>query len=147
MVSMNRLDAARRAQVIRCLVEGNSIRSTVRMTGVAKNTVSKLLVELGSGCASFQDEALRNLKLNRVQCDEIWSCVYAKQKNVTPEMLEDGGYAGDVWTWTAIDAETKLIPCWMIGNRDANAARMFIGDLASGWRLAFSLRAMATKST
>lgn len=127
---MNRLDPARQAQVIACLVEGNSIRSTVRMTGVAKNTVAKLLVEIGAACAKYQDETFRNLKLNRIQCDEIWSFVYAKQKNVTTEMLSDK-HAGDVWTWTAIDSETKLVPCWMIGGRDAVAAHAFINDLAA----------------
>lgn len=131
MVSMNRLDTARRASVVRCLVEGCSIRSTVRMTGVAKNTVAKLLIELGAACSKFQDESMRNLSCKRIQCDEIWSFVYAKQKNVKPEHYDGGGYAGDVWTWTAIDADTKLIPCWTIGQRDAGAAREFIGDLAS----------------
>jgi IS1 family transposase len=129
MVSMNRLSNEDRVRVIACLVEGNSIRSTVRMTGIAKNTIAKLLVEIGAACSKYQDETFRNLRLNRIQCDEIWSFVYAKQKNVTVEMLADK-HAGDVWTWTAIDAETKLIPCWMIGGRDANAAHAFIGDLA-----------------
>ena len=131
MVSMNRLDATRRAHVVRCLVEGNSIRSTVRMTGVAKNTVAKLLVELGACCAKFMDGAMQNLPCQRIRADEIWSFVGAKQKNVQPHHFEDGGYAGDVWTWTAIDADTKLVPCWMVGARDANAARDFIEDLAS----------------
>lgn len=130
MVSMNRLDATRRAQVVAALCEGNSIRSTVRMTGIAKNTVVKLLAELGAICSDYQDKAFRNLKLKQIQCDEIWSYVRAKQKNVKPEMFEDG-HAGDVWTWTALDAETKLIPCWMIGGRDANAANAFIDDLAT----------------
>jgi len=107
---MNRLDSIRRAQVVRCLVEGNSIRSTVRMTGVAKNTVAKLLVELGAACTKFMDEKMQNLPCLRIQADEIWSFVGAKQKNVKPHHFEDGGYAGDVWTWTAIDADTKLIP-------------------------------------
>ena len=127
---MNRLDASHRAQVIRCLTEGNSIRSTVRMTGVAKNTVAKLLVELGACCTKFMDGAMQNLPCQRIQADEIWSFVGAKQKNVQPHHFEDGGYAGDVWTWTAIDADTKLVPCWMVGARDANAARDFIEDLA-----------------
>lgn len=130
MVSMNRLSKEDRIRVVSCLVEGNSIRSTVRMTGISKNTISKLLVELGAACSKYQDEAFRNLKLNRIQCDEIWAFVYAKQKNVTVEMLEDR-HAGDAWTWTAIDAETKLIPCWMIGQRDASTAKAFIDDLAS----------------
>ena len=130
MVSMNRLSNEDRIRVVSCLVEGNSIRSTVRMTGIAKNTVTKLLVELGAACSRYQDENFRNLKLNRIQCDEIWAFVYAKQKNVTASMLEDR-HAGDAWTWTAIDAETKLIPCWMIGQRSATEAKMFIDDLAS----------------
>jgi IS1 family transposase len=130
LVSMNRLDIATRAQVVRCLVEGNSIRRTVRLTGVAKNTVAKLLVEIGAACADYQDKVLRDLNCRRMQCDEIWSFVYAKQKNTKPEMYENGGYAGDVWTWTAIDADTKLIPCWMIGQRDAIAARDFMEDLS-----------------
>lgn len=127
---MNRLDNARRTQVVKCLVEGNSIRSTVRLTGVAKNTISKLLLELGAACSQFMDGAMVNLKCERVQCDEIWSFVGAKAKNVTDKHFENGGYAGDIWTWTAIDADTKLIPCWMIGNRDAIAARDFMEDLA-----------------
>jgi IS1 family transposase len=129
MVSMNQLDTTRRAQVIRCLVEGNSIRSTVRMTGVAKNTVAKLLVEIGAACSEYQDQVMRNLPCQRVQCDEIWAFVGCKQKNVTAEKAERT-VCGDVWTWTAIDAESKLIPCWLIGQRDAIAARDFIEDLA-----------------
>lgn len=130
MVSMNRLRRDERTRVIACLVEGNSIRSTVRMTGVAKNTVTKLLVEIGAACSKYQDEAFRNLNCKRLQADEIWSFVYAKAKNVKPEHFRDGGYAGDVWTWTAIDADSKLVPCWMVGGRDAAAARDFIEDLA-----------------
>jgi IS1 family transposase len=129
MVNMNRLDTERRAQVVRCLVEGNSIRATVRMTGVAKNTVVKLLVELGAACAKFMDETMRGLPCQRLQADEIWSFVYAKQKNVTRTIAEKQ-MAGDVWTWTAIDADTKLIPAWMVGQRDAIAARDFMEDLA-----------------
>jgi len=131
MVSMNRLDSTRRAQVVRCLVEGNSIRSTVRMTGVAKNTVAKLLVELGEVCTRFMDEAMRNLPCERIQADEIWSFVGCKQKNATLAKIERDGIVGDVWTWVAIDADTKLIPCWMIGQRDASTARSFVEDLAS----------------
>lgn len=130
MVSMNRLSQVERAQVIRCLVEGNSIRATVRMTGVAKNTVAKLLVDLGAACLKFQDVTLRNLTCKRLQADEIWSFIGAKQKNVKPSHFEDGGYAGDVWTWTAIDADTKLVASWMVGSRDAVAARDFMHDLA-----------------
>ena len=129
MVSMNRLDPTRRAQVVRCVVEGNSIRSTVRMTGVAKNTIVKLLVELGAACSEYQDRVMRNLPCQRIQCDDVWAFVGCKQKNVTPEKAQ-ASVCGDVWTWTAIDAETKLIPCWLIGQRDAIAARDFIEDLA-----------------
>jgi IS1 family transposase len=130
MVSVNRLDPQRQAQVIAALVEGNSIRSTVRMTGVAKNTVVKLLVEIGAACSSYQDKAFRNLRSKRIQCDEIWAFVGCKEKNVTAEKLERDGYCGDVWTWTAIDADTKLVPCWMVGGRDAGTARHFVDDLA-----------------
>ena len=129
MVSMNRLDTANAAAVVRCLVEGMSIRSTVRMTGVAKNTVAKLLVELGAACTVYMDGAMRNLPCKRIQCDEIWSFVYAKEKNVTQKIAEKQ-VAGSVWTWTAIDADTKLIPCWLIGKRDAGCATEFMQDLA-----------------
>lgn len=129
MVNMNKLDNTKRVQVVKCLVEGNSIRATVRMTGVAKNTVAKLLVDLGLACAKYQDENLRNLRCRRLQCDEIWSFVGAKQKNVSMEQMEDGW--GDIWTWTAIDADTKLVPCWMVGQRGIESATEFIGDLAS----------------
>jgi IS1 family transposase len=126
---MNRLDAATRCRVIAALVEGNSLRSTSRMTGIAINTVVKLLVDAGKACADYQDRAMQNLSCQRLQCDEIWQYVYAKQKNVTPEIAA-ARFAGDTWTWTAIDADTKLVPCWMIGQRDANAARDFMEDLA-----------------
>lgn len=115
--------------VIRCLVEGNSIRATTRLTGVVKNTVVNLLVDAGAACSKFMDGAMRNLPCRRLQADEIWSFVYAKQKNVTPEIAASR-IAGDVWTWLAIDADTKLVPCWMIGQRDGITARDFIDDLA-----------------
>jgi IS1 family transposase len=127
---MNRLDKNRQAQVIRCIVEGNSIRSTVRLTGVAKNTIVKLLLKLGNACAKFQDSALRNLPCKRIQCDEIWQFCYAKEKNVPADKRGQFGY-GDVWTWTAIDAETKLIPSWHVGSRGAETAYEFMQDLAS----------------
>jgi len=104
---MNKLSREKRTQVIAALVEGNSIRSTVRMTGIAKNTVTKLLKEIGSVCAEYQDKTLRDLKCKRVQCDEIWSYCYAKKKNVPEDKKGQFGY-GDVWTWVAIDSETKL---------------------------------------
>lgn len=127
---MNRMDTARRAQVIRCLIEGCSINSTVRMTGAAKHTVLRLLVELGAACSAFLNETMVNLHCERIQVDEIWQFVGCKQKNVTAKKLERDGICGDVWTWTAIDADTKLIPCWMIGQRDPIAARDFMLDLA-----------------
>ncbi|HEY8651393.1 MAG TPA: DDE-type integrase/transposase/recombinase [Chthoniobacterales bacterium] len=113
--------------VVAALVEGNSIRATVRMTGVAKNTVVKLLCDLGRACSDYQDKTFVNLKCERIQCDEIWSFVGAKEKNCSAEMKATG--AGDVWTWTAIDAETKLIPCWFVGQRDAGCAYHFMHDL------------------
>jgi len=126
---MNRLDNTKRAQVVACLVEGNSIRATVRLTGVAKNTVTKLLVDLGNACTSFHDMHVRNVSARRVQCDEIWSFCYGKDKNVTPEQKAQG--AGSVWTWTAIDADTKLILSYVCGGRDARFALEFMKDLAA----------------
>src|SRR5438477_6062724 len=118
---MNRLSAEKRTQVIGCLVEGNSIRATVRMTGVAKNTVTKLLVDLGTACSVHMDEAMRDLPCERLQVDEIWAFVGAKQRNVAPEKAEDGW--GDVWTWVALDADTKLVPTYRVGPRDLQEAR------------------------
>ncbi len=124
---MNRLDPAVRAQVLRCLVEGNSIRATVRLTGAAKATVTKLLIDAGRACSEFQDYTLRNIKSERVQVDEIWSFVYAKQRNVgrataAPET------AGDVWTWTAIDADSKLAISWLVADRSPKACEEFLID-------------------
>jgi len=129
MVSMNRLPIQKRVEVIAALVEGNSIRATCRMTGVAKNTVVKLLVDLGEACARYQDKALRGLTCRRIQCDEIWSFCYAKAKNVPAEHKGDFGY-GDVWTWTAIDADSKLVLSWCIGGRDSYTALAFMQDVA-----------------
>lgn len=126
---MNRLSTKQRAQIVGCLVEGMSLRSVERITGAARNTVTKLLVDLGRACAAYQDKAFRRLKCKRIECDEIWSFVYAKAKNVPEEKQGQFGY-GDVWTWTALDAETKLVPCWMVGRRDIETATAFIGDLA-----------------
>jgi IS1 family transposase len=127
---MNKLDLKARARILACLVEGNSIRATVRMTGAAKNTVVKLLADVGAACAEYQDKALRNLPCKRLQCDEIWSFVYAKAKNVQTAKAAPEG-AGDAWTWTALCADTKLVPCWMIGPRDGGIAYDFMQDLAS----------------
>lgn len=126
----NTLDNKKRAQVISALVEGNSIRATVRMTGVAKNTVVKLLEDVGMAGAEYQDKAFRNLNWKRIQCDEIWSFVGAKAKNATLEQKEALGY-GDVWMWVSMDADTKLVPCWLVGPRNVEAANVFISDLAS----------------
>jgi IS1 family transposase len=130
LVSMaNILKPEKRAAVISALVEGNSVNSTVRMTGVAKNTILKLLVELGAVCAAYQDEHLRDLPCKLLQVDEIWAFCYAKQKNVPEEKRGIFGY-GDVWTFTAIDAETKLVPSFLVGSRDAGCATEFMQDLA-----------------
>lgn len=126
---MNRLTPQKRKQVIASLVEGNSIRATVRMTDVAKNTVVKLLKDLGEVCTKYQDEAFRNLPCKRIQCDEIWSFCYAKEKNVPEDKKGVFGF-GDVWTWTALCADTKLVPSWYIGRRDLEAATLFMEDLA-----------------
>jgi IS1 family transposase len=127
---MNKLTRDKQAQVIAALVEGTSINATVRMTGVAKNTILKLLAGLGTACAEYQDKALRSLKCKRIQCDEIWQFCYAKEKNVPEELRDKFGF-GDVWTWVAIDADTKLVPSFTLGNRDMETARTFIEDLAS----------------
>jgi hypothetical protein len=127
---MNRLSRAERAQIIRALVEGNSIRSTARMTGAARNTITSLLVQLGTACAAYQDRTLRYLTSTRIECDEIWAFCYAKAKNVPEDHRGEFGY-GDVWTWTAIDPETKLVPSWLVGMRDMDDARVFIADLRS----------------
>lgn len=126
---MNKLPLAKRAQIIGLLVEGNSLRATSRLADCSINTVTKLLVDVGSACAEYQDKTLRNLTCKRLQCDEIWSFVYSKQKNVPEEMRGQYG-VGDVWTWTAICADTKLVPSFMIGPRDSGVAYDFMQDLA-----------------
>jgi IS1 family transposase len=128
MVSMNRLSIEKRAQIIGCLVEGNSIRGTVRITGAAKNTITRLLVELGAECAAYQDRVLRDLPCKTLQVDEMWGFCYAKQKNVPTEHQGTFGY-GDVWTWVAIDADTKLVPTWLVGERNLEDCWTFIEDL------------------
>jgi len=125
---MNRLSLYQRAEVIRCLVEGNSIRGTGRMTGRVKNTISRLLVEVGEAAHAYQDEMLRDLTCERIQCDEIWSFVFKKNKRLAPE--EEGvlGY-GDLWTFVALDAETKLAITWFVGARGGDSAMTFMADL------------------
>jgi IS1 family transposase len=126
---MNRLDLKTRCQVIAALVEGNSIAAVCRMTGVAKRTVLKLLADLGAACDDYQDRTLRGLRSKRVQCDEIWSFCYAKDRNV-PERLKGEEGVGSVWTWTALDADSKLMLTWFIGARDAGCANRFMLDVA-----------------
>ena len=111
------------------LVEGNSLRAMARIADVSRNTVDKLLRDVGMACLAYQDNNLKNLPCKRIQCDEIWSFVYSKDKNVPAGKKGQFGY-GDVWTWVAIDADTKLVPCWHIGQRNSKAARTFIDDLA-----------------
>lgn len=125
---MNKLSTDRQAEIIRVLCEGNSLRSTARITGVAINTVVKLLRDVGAACLRYQDEVMRDLPCTKLQCDEIWSFVYSKAKNVPEDKQNQFGY-GDVWTFTAIDADTKLVPCWLVGMRDAEAAYEFLSDL------------------
>ncbi|HKG40101.1 MAG TPA: IS1 family transposase [Conexibacter sp.] len=127
---MNRLSTERRAAIIGCLVEGNSIRATVRITGAAKNTVTRLLVDLGEACAEYQNHALRQLPCRTIEADEIWSFAYAKQKNVPEQFRGTPGY-GDVWTWVALCADTKLVPSWLVGERTIEDALTFAHDLRS----------------
>lgn len=126
---MNCLDTETRAKVISCLIEGCSIRATVRMTGVAKNTIVKLLSDLGCACAAFHNRTVRNLKVRRLQADEIWCFVGAKAKNVSAEKKQEGW--GDVWTWVGIDADTKLVVSYLVGGRDSGWAHDFMDDCAS----------------
>jgi IS1 family transposase len=125
---MNRLSTGQRVRIVSALVEGNSIRSTCRMMGVAKNTVVKLLMDVGKACEDLMDRSMRNLPCRHLQVDEIWSFVSAKDANVSPD---HSTHAGSVWTWFVIDAETELIPCWLVGSRDVFAAKTFMDDLAA----------------
>jgi IS1 family transposase len=126
---MNQLTTSKRVQIIASLVEGNSLRATARMCDVAFNTVLKLVPEIGKACAEYQSLALVNLPCKRIQCDEIWQFCYAKAKNVPADKQGQFGY-GDVWTWTALCADTKLVPSWRIGTRGAGTAHEFMQDLA-----------------
>jgi IS1 family transposase len=129
MVNMNRLPLAKRAQILGLMVEGMSIRAISRVTGASKNTIAKLLGEVGEACSKYQDESIRNLKSKRLELDEIWSFVGMKEKNVPSELRGVPGI-GDTWTWTAIDSDSKLIVSWMVGDRSATAANLFVHDLA-----------------
>jgi IS1 family transposase len=129
MFSMNRLNRAERAQIIRALVEGNSLRSTTRITGRSINTVSKLLVDLGNVCTAYQMRHLVDLPATRIECDEIWAFCYAKARNV-PEDKRDEFGVGDVWTWVALDPDSKLVCTWLVGERGPDEANDFMADLA-----------------
>jgi IS1 family transposase len=130
---MNKLTTAKRSTIVSCLVEGMSIRSTERITGCDKKTILRLLVQLGEACREYQDRALVDLPCKKIQCDEIWAFCYAKDKNV-PESMKDKHGIGSVWTWTAICADTKLVPSFFVGSRDAACAYEFMSDLASRLR-------------
>jgi IS1 family transposase len=129
MLSMNCLASEERVRVVAALVEGNSIRSTSRMTGIARNTVTKLLVDLGQACMQYHDQNVRNLTVRRLQCDEIWAYVGAKAKNVSAAKKEIGW--GDVWTWVGIDVQTKLVVSYLVGGRGGDWAKDFMQDGAS----------------
>jgi IS1 family transposase len=126
---MNRLSNAERAKIIRALVEGNSIRSTTRITGRSINTVLKLLADLGDACEKFLDENLLDLPATRIECDEIWAFCYAKERNVPEDRKAETGM-GDVWTWVALDPDTKLVVTWLVGERDTDSCNAFLKDLS-----------------
>jgi len=126
---VNRLSTEKRATILGLLVEGGSLRAASRLSEVSINTVSKLLVDIGDACADYQDRTMRGLSCERLQADEIWAFIGAKAKHVTPEQAAEGW--GDVWTWTVIDAYTKLVPCWYVGGRTATDAMEFMQDVAS----------------
>jgi IS1 family transposase len=126
-----RFVAKTRAQILHLLCEGQSIRAVTRLTGVSKNTVAKLLIDAGKACMAYHDETVRNVEARRIQCDEIWTFTYAKQKDVATAKAAPHG-AGDTWTWTAIDADTKLIVSYFVGGRDSECAMWFMDDLRSG---------------
>jgi len=127
---MNKLPTEKRVQVVSLLVEGMAINAIVRTTGISKNTILKLLADLGNACAIYQSKVFQNLNCQRLQVDEIWTFCFAKRKNLRPKYQNVFGY-GDVYTWVAVDADTKLVPSWFVGRRDAESAMIFIQDLAS----------------
>lgn len=129
IINMNTLPQAERVQVIAALVEGNSLRSVSRMTGIARNTITKLLVDLGEACMQYHDAHVRDVRVRRLQCDEIWAYVGAKAKNVSAEKKEIGW--GDVWTWVGLDADTKLVVGYLVGGRGAAWAKDFMDDCSS----------------
>jgi IS1 family transposase len=127
---MNKLTPQSRSRILHMLCEGNSIRAIERMTGSSKHTIEKLLIDAGKACMAFHDQYVRGVKASRIQCDEIWSFTYAKQKNVSAAKAAPD-HAGDTWTWTAIDADTKLIVSYLVGGRDTEYAIWFMDDLRS----------------
>jgi IS1 family transposase len=127
---MNKLPVAKRAQILSMLCEGSSMRAITRITGVSLNTVTKLLIDAGKACWAYHDEHVRNVKATRIQCDEIWAFCYSKAKNVAKAKAAPDG-AGDVWTWTAIEAANKMIVSFMVGGRDGEYALAFMDDLRS----------------
>lgn len=130
MVSMNKLTTEKRSQILQLLCEGMSIRAITRATGASKTTVSKLLNDVGLACADYHDKHVENVVVRRVQVDEIWAFVYAKQRNVADAKAAPEG-AGDLWTWTGIDADTKFVMSWLVGPRDATSAMLFITDVSN----------------
>lgn len=129
MFSMNRLSSRDRARIVDALLEGNGIRATARMSDCSPVTVLKLLEDVGTACAVYHDRAVRNVRVRRLQCDEIWCFVGAKAKNVTPEKKQEGW--GDTWTWVRIDADTKLVVSYLVGGRDGGWAKEFMQDCAN----------------
>jgi hypothetical protein len=146
MFSMNRLSTEKRAAILGMLVEGNSLRATTRMAGCSINTVSKLLLDIGEVCAAYQDEHLRDLPCKVIEADEIWSFVYSKQKNV-PKELQDTLGVGDIWTWTALDADSKLIVSWYVGDHKYEDAAAFMLDLKGRLRGRIQLTTDGTPPT
>lgn len=130
---MNKLDSKKREQVIAAIIEGCSIRSVVRMTGIAKKTVARLLLEVGAVCSRYQDRVFQNLSCRRLQVDELWAFIGAKEKNLTPKNMARGA-VGDIWLWVAIDADTKIVPSWYLGDRGPASAYTFMTDLAGRLR-------------
>jgi len=129
MPRMNKLPSAKRAQILSMLCEGSSMQSTARVCDVSFNAIAKLLADAGKACEAFHDKTVRGVKAKRVQCDEIWSFIYAKQRNVAEAKSAPEG-AGDIWTWTALDADSKLVIAYAVGGRDADYANAFMQDVA-----------------
>ncbi len=130
----NFLDSTRQAQIISAICEGTSIRATARIVGVSKNTVARLIEKVATAVAIYQDQAFRNLDVRQVECDEIWAFCSAKERHVPTDHLDDPNY-GDVWTWVAIDADTKLVPTWWVGDREIGDCYSFMSDLRSRIRV------------